>query len=70
MFLESSRGKYVGFILLLDVTDPLRSFAIVRGHQRSKFKISILYVFKAVRGKYEVPILALIMLKAILKLIS
>ena len=48
----------------------MRSVEVVRGHQRSKFKISILYVFKAVRGKYEVPILALVMLKAILKLIS
>ena len=39
MFLETSRGKYVGFILALGVTDLLRSLEVVRGHQRSKFKI-------------------------------
>ena len=38
MFLETSRGKYVGFILALGVTDLLRSLEAVRGHQRSKFK--------------------------------
>ena len=39
MFLETSRGKYVGFILTLGVNDLLRSLEVVRGHQRSKFKI-------------------------------
>ena len=35
MFLETSRGKYVGFILALGVTDLLRSLEAVRGHKRS-----------------------------------
>ena len=39
MFLETSRGKYVGFILALGVTDLLRSLKVTRGHQRSNFKI-------------------------------
>ena len=38
----------------------MRSLEVVRGHQRSKFKISILYVFKAVGGKYGAPKLALV----------
>ena len=29
MFLESSRGKYVGFILALGVTDLLRSLEVI-----------------------------------------
>ena len=32
MFLETSRGKYVGFILALGVTDL---FEVTRGHLRS-----------------------------------
>ena len=35
MFLETSRGKYVGFILALGVTDLLRSLEVTRGHLRS-----------------------------------
>ena len=34
MFLETSRGKYVGFILALGVTDLLRSLEVIRGHLR------------------------------------
>ena len=39
MFLETSRGKHVGFILALGLPDLLRSLEAVRGNQRSKFKI-------------------------------
>ena len=35
MFLETSRGKYVGFILALGVTDLLRSLEVIQGHLRS-----------------------------------
>ena len=38
MFLETSRGKYVGFILTLGVTDLLRSLEVIKGHQRSNLK--------------------------------
>ena len=34
MFLETSIGKYVGFILALGV-DLLRSLEVIRGHSRS-----------------------------------
>ena len=35
MFLETSGGKYVGFLLALGVTDLLRSFEVTRGCERS-----------------------------------
>ncbi len=32
MFLETARGKYVGFILALGVSDLSRSLEVIRGH--------------------------------------
>ena len=39
MFLETSRGKYVGFILALGVTDLLGSFEVPRGRERSSKRV-------------------------------
>ena len=63
MFLETSRGKYVGFILTLGVTDLLRSLEVIKGHQRSNLKnnrTQTCYMFlETSRGKYVGFILAL-----------
>ena len=38
MFLETSRGKYVGFILALGVSDLLRSLEVIRGKMLNSTK--------------------------------
>ena len=38
MFLETARGKYVGFILALGVSDLLRSLEVIRGQMLNSTK--------------------------------
>ena len=38
MFLETSRGKYVGFIFALGVNDLLRSLEVIRGQMLNSTK--------------------------------